>query len=60
MAADLVPDLVIRARRAVVGDAEVSACVLVTGGRIAAVTPYDRVPSAPTIVTLGEDEVLLP
>ncbi len=60
MAADPGHDLVIRARRAVVGDAEVSACVVVSGGRIAAVTPYDRVPSAGTVVTLGEDEVLLP
>jgi allantoinase len=60
VAADPDADLVIRAQRAVVGDAEVSACVVVSGGRIAAVTPYDRVPSAPRVVTLGEDEVLLP
>ena len=53
-------DLVVRARRVVVGDAEVAACVAVTDGRIAAVTPYDRVPSVPTVVTLGDDEVLLP
>jgi len=53
-------DLVVRARRVVVGDAEVAACVAVTGGLIAAVTPYDRVPSVPTVVTLGDDEVLLP
>jgi allantoinase len=53
-------DLVIRAARAVVGGAEVSACVEVIDGRIAAVTPYDRVFSAPTVLTLGEDEVLLP
>jgi allantoinase len=53
-------DLVIRARRVVVGDAEVAACVTVTGGRIAAVTPFDRVPSVPTVVTLDDDEVLLP
>ena len=53
-------DLVIRAARVVVGDAEVPACVEVRGGRIASVTAYDRVPSAPTVVTLGEDEVLLP
>jgi allantoinase len=53
-------DLVIRASRVVVGDAEVPACVEVRGGRIASVTAYDRVPSAPTVVTLGEDEVLLP
>ena len=37
----------VRARRVVVGDAEVAACVEVTDGRIAAVTPYDRVPSVP-------------
>jgi allantoinase len=53
-------DLVVRARRVVVGDAEVAACVTVTGGRIAAVTPFDRVPSVPTVVTLEDDEVLLP
>ena len=50
----------VRARRVVVGDAEVAACVTVTGGRIAAVTPFDRVPSVPTVVTLEDDEVLLP
>ena len=50
----------VRARRVVVGDAEVAACVAVTDGLIAAVTPYDRVPSVPTVVTLGDDEVLLP
>ncbi len=44
----------------VVGDAEVAACVEVTDGRIAAVTPYDRVPSVPIVVTLDDDEVLLP
>jgi allantoinase len=53
-------DLVVRARRVVVGDAEVAACVEVTHGRIAAVTPFDRVPSVPTVVTLDDDEVLLP
>jgi allantoinase len=60
VAADLGAGLVIRARRVVVGDAEVAACVEVTDGLIAAVTPYDRVPSVATVVTLGEDEVLLP
>ncbi len=60
MAADPLGDLVIRASRVVVGDAEVPACVEVRGGRIASVTAYDRVPSAPMVVTLGEDEVLLP
>ncbi len=52
VAADLGPrDLVIRARRVIVGDAEVAACVDVAGGRIAAVTAYDRVPSRPDVVT---------
>jgi allantoinase len=60
VAADLGAGLVIRALRVVVGDAEVAACVEVTDGLIAAVTPYDRVPSVPTVVTLGDDEVLLP
>jgi allantoinase len=53
-------DLVVRARRVVVGDQEVAACVTITGGRIASVSAYDRVPSAPNIVTLDDDEVLLP
>jgi allantoinase len=44
----------------VVGGAEVPACVEVRDGRIASVTAYDRVPSSPTVVTLDEDEVLLP
>ena len=53
-------DLVLRARRAVVGGAEVAACVAVTGGRISAVTAYDDVPAAAHVVQLAEDEVLLP
>jgi allantoinase len=53
-------DLVIRARRAVVGDAEVSGCVAVAGGRVVAVSAYDDVPVAASVVELAEDEVLLP
>jgi allantoinase len=58
MAAEL--DLVLRARRAVVGGAEVAACVGVSGERIAAITPYDDPPPAARTVDLGDDEVLLP
>jgi allantoinase len=53
-------DLVLRARRAVVGAAEVAACVAVTGERITAVTAYDEPPEAARTVDLADDEVLLP
>ena len=53
-------DLVIRARRAIVAGAEVAASVAVADGRIVAVTAYDDVPDAASVVTLDDDEVLLP
>jgi allantoinase len=53
-------DLVIRARRAVIGGAEVAACVAVEGERIVAVTSYDEPPAASRTVDLADDEVLLP
>ncbi len=53
-------DLVVRARRAVIGGAEVAACVAVRGERIAAITPYDDPPPAARTVDLADDEVLLP
>ncbi len=53
-------DLLIRSRRAVVGDREGPACVGIAAGRIAAVTPYDDPPEAVTTVTMEDDEVLLP
>jgi allantoinase len=53
-------DLAIRARRAVADGSEVAACVAIREGRIAAVSPYDDVPDAATVVTLADDEVLLP
>jgi len=58
VAADL--DLVVRARRAVIGGAETSASVGVLDGRIAAVTAYDEPPDAGRTVDLADDEVLLP
>lgn len=58
MAADL--DLVVRARRVVVGGAEVSAAVGIAGERIAVVAMYDDAPPAARTVTLEDDEVLLP
>lgn len=58
MSADL--DVVIRARRAVIGGAEVAACVGVRGERITTITPYDEPPAAPRTVDLAGDEVLLP
>src|SRR3954452_8152994 len=53
-------DLVIRARRAVVDGSEVAACVAVRGGRVTAVSGYGDVPAAASLVTLADDEVLLP
>ncbi len=52
-------DLVVRARRAVVGGAERPATVGVRDGKVVAVEKYDAGPSGPT-VTLEDDEVLLP
>jgi len=53
-------DLVLRARRAIVDGRETSVCVGVRDGRVAALTPYDDVPAAAEVVTLADDEVLLP
>ena len=53
-------DLVIRARRAVVGGKEQPVAVSVTGERITSVSAYDDPPAAARTVTLEEDEVLLP
>ncbi|WP_028651875.1 allantoinase AllB [Nocardioides halotolerans] len=58
MAAEL--DLVVRARRAVIGPREVPAAVGIAGERIAAVTAYDDPPAAARVVDLADDEVLLP
>ncbi|WP_395659648.1 allantoinase AllB [Nocardioides sp.] len=52
-------DLVLRARRAVVGGAERPVAVVVRDGRVAEVAAYDDV-SGPGVVTLADDEVLLP
>jgi allantoinase len=54
-------DLVLRARRVVAGGAEVPASVVVADGRIVAVDTFDApVASGVRVVTLAEDEVLLP
>jgi allantoinase len=58
VAADL--DLVVRARRAIVGGEERPVCVGVTGGRIATLTSYDDEQAAARTVTLADDEVLIP
>ncbi|MBP2703970.1 allantoinase AllB [Microbispora sp. RL4-1S] len=56
------PDLVILARRAVIGGREVPAAVSVRDGRIAAVGPYDTAAArtAGEVVEVGADEVVLP
>jgi allantoinase len=56
----LTADLVLRARRAVVGGEERSVAVGVTGERITSVTAYDDPPAARRTVDLADDEVLLP
>jgi allantoinase len=53
-------DVVVRARRAVVGEQEVAATVHVEGGRIAAVEALDADPGGAPVVDLADDEVLLP
>src|SRR3954469_13616401 len=54
-------EVVLRARRAVVGGREVSASVHVSGERIGAVDAYDApVPDGARVVDLADDEVLLP
>lgn len=53
-------DLVIRARRAIVGDTETACGVGVRDGRIAAVKPYDAPLDGARQLELGDDVVLLP
>lgn len=54
------PELVISARRVIVDGREVAACVGVDGGRITSITEYDDLPDAAEVLTLSDDEVLLP
>jgi allantoinase len=58
VAADL--DLVVRARRAIVGGREQAVGLGISDGRIAALTSYDEPPEAARTLTLADDEVLLP
>jgi allantoinase len=53
-------ELLLRARRAVVGGAETEAAVRVRGGTIVAVEPLDTDPAGAEVVDLADDEVLLP
>jgi allantoinase len=54
------PAVVVRARRVVLPGGEQPAAVHVADGRVAAVTGFDEVPAGAAVVTLAEDEVLLP
>jgi allantoinase len=54
------PDLVIRARRAVLPGGTRPAAVLTERGRITEVGPYDAGTGAGEVVVLADDEVLLP
>jgi allantoinase len=56
----LPPDLVIRARRAVLPDGTRPAAVLVARGVITGVGPYDAAAGEARAVVLADDEVLLP
>ena len=53
-------DLVIRARRIVSTAGEVSRCIGVRGGLIAAIEPFDSDLRAPRVLELADDEVLMP
>ncbi|MBL0748780.1 allantoinase AllB [Nocardioides sp. G10] len=53
-------DLLVRARRAVVGGSERAVAVEVTGGVITALHAYDAEVEADVVVELADDEVLLP
>ena len=53
-------DVLVRARRAVVGGRETPAAVGIRAGRIASVTAYDDPTGAEAVVELLDDEVLLP
>ncbi|WP_183092181.1 allantoinase AllB [Nocardioides stalactiti] len=57
---DPVLDVLVRARRAVVGDAEVAVCVGIRDERIVSLTPYDEPQAAARTVEVADDEVLLP
>ena len=56
----MAPELLIRARRAVVDGAETAASVRVRDGRVVAVEPLDAAPGDAEVVELADDEVLLP
>ena len=58
MAAEL--DVVVRARRVVLDGSEAPAAVGVAGEQVATITAYDEVLPARRVVTLDDDEVLLP
>ena len=53
-------DSVVRARRAIVGGSEVPATLAVRGGSIVAIEEYDAELTAPSVVRLEDDEVLMP
>ncbi len=53
-------DLVVRARRAIVGGVESSCAIGVSAGRIAAIEPVDAALDTKAEITLADDEVLLP
>jgi allantoinase len=53
-------DVVIRARRAIIGGRETSASVVVRDGRVVAIEPLDADVADASVVELAEDEVLLP
>ena len=53
-------DLIIRAPRVITGGAEIACSIGISGGRIAAIGPPDSRASAPDVLSLGADVVVLP
>ncbi|MBP1882466.1 allantoinase AllB [Sinorhizobium mexicanum] len=53
-------DLLIKARRAILPDGERPAAIGIRNGHITAVTDFEAMPVASKVVTLADDEVLMP
>ena len=53
-------DLLLRARRAIVDGAERSVAIVISDGVVAEITAYDADVAAREVITLADDEVLLP
>ena len=54
------PDLLIRAPRVITAAGEVARCIGVRDGRIVAIEPPGSTLTAPKVVELGDDDILMP